>query len=266
MPSTWSGTGNTGLITFNALRDAVDTGVFAAKVAFSSIPSGNEIVTKAEAESYLWVNESASPWSGYASNRCPPKSSFQKGQWCTLIVISDSDILSSTGNTLYPENTVYVVYNLNGSDYTESFTVADTYQRCCLPAINVSAAKSVYYYAYDVIQYFTNSSINFYPSPLANCDTWGCVTGAYSTLYNSASCPCSSGTSTTIYVNITPTWTVGTRVADAGGQNVAAGYYTYAGKCYKVELKTYDYYVDKAGTPQYIGSYQTSEITQVTNC
>lgn len=268
MAATWAGTANNQLVSFDALRDAVDNGNLAAKVAFASIPSGTDMITKADAQSYVWVNEDASPWSGYTTNRCPIKSSFQRGQWCTIIVISASDLLSATGNTSFPDNTVYVSYNLNGSDYTESFTVAGNYQRCCLPSTNVAAANYIYYYANDVIQYFTISSILFYPNPLGNCDTVGCVTNSYSTQYDAFTCAgCTGGgTTTTVYANVAPSWVVGTRLSDVNNQNVTAGYYTYAGKCYRVQLVTYDLYVDKAGTPQYIGSYQSSVITQVTNC
>lgn len=266
MASTWAGTASNQLVSFDALRNAVSNGNLESKVALSSIPTGVDMVTVADVESYVWVNTKASPWSTYTSNRCPIKSSFALGQWCTIITISNSDILSAVGNTSYPDNTVYVVYNLNGSDYTESFTVAGNYQRCCLPAINVSSANYIYYYAYDVAQYFTVSTIGFYPSSLASCDTWGCTTGSYSTLYNASSCPCVSGTSTTIYVNTTPTWVVGTKISNSSGQNVATGYYTYAGKCYKVELQSFNLYANKAGTVQLIGTYQSSVVTQVTNC
>ncbi|NBW33808.1 MAG: hypothetical protein EBR30_01990 [Cytophagia bacterium] len=262
----WAGLASNQLVTFDNLRDGVNTGVLNSKVNLSSIPTGNKIVTRSEVESYVWVNTGASPWSGYTTNRCPPKSSFTEGQWCTIITISDSDIISAYGNTSYPDNTVYVTYNLNGSDYTESFTVAGNYQRCCLPAINTDAAYCVFYYQFDSPQYFTVSSIGFYPNPLGNCDTVGCVSGSYSVLYSSGSCPCSSGTSTTIYVTTTPTWTVGTKISNSSGQNVAAGYYTYAGKCYQVQLQSFDLYALKAGTLQIIGTYQSSVVTSVSNC
>jgi hypothetical protein len=268
MPSTWAGTASNGLVTFDALRDAVNTGVFESKVVYSSIPSGNKIVTKNDVETYLWIDASASPWSGYTSNRCPPKSSFVAGNVCILISISYSDILSSTGNTSYPDGTVYVTYSISGYDYTQSFTSAGNYQQCGLPATSVPSNQTIYYYAYDSINYFTSSSIGFYPYDKANCNTVGCVGTAYTVGYSSSNCAtaCSSGTPTTIYVTTTPTWAVGTRIASNsnGTGDVATGYYSYAGKCYYVNTVCQTFYPYGDGGKAV--TYCSSQVVSVSNC
>lgn len=261
MASTWAATASNQLITWDALRDAVSNDLLNSKVAYTSMPTGDNIVTKADVQQYIWINENASPWSTYTSTRCPVKFSFSRGQWCILIAISPSDLLVSTGNTSYPDNTVYFVYSVDGTNYTESFTIADTYTRCGLPAVDIPASNYSYYYANDVIQYFTVSTIHFYPSPLSSCGVDGCVTGDYTVLYNSSS-PCSGGTSTTIKVTTTPSWVIGTVITDTSGGNVAAGYYSYAGKSYNVQVVVYALY----GSKGFEGYYDSSVVTSVTDC
>lgn len=261
MASTWDTTASNQLISWDALKDAVVNNYLDAKVDYTTMPTGDNIVTKADVRQYIWINENASPWNTYTDTRCPVKFATQRGQWCILIAISQSDLISSTGNTSYPNNTVYFVYNVNGTDYTESFTVADNYTRCGLPAVDVPSNQYSYYYANDTIQYFTVSTIHFYPTPLSNCGVVGCVTGNYTVTYN-ASTPCAGGTTTTISVNTTPTWVVGTVVTDTAGGDVAAGYYTYAGVSYGVQVVTSALYTGKG----FMGYYTSSVITSVTNC
>lgn len=71
MPSTWAGTASNQLVTFNALKDAVDSGALSLK---STITSSNKIVTKADVETYIQMGTYNSTWSGYSSTRCPTKS------------------------------------------------------------------------------------------------------------------------------------------------------------------------------------------------
>lgn len=255
MPSTWGATASNGLITFNAMRDAVANNVFDSKVDLPSIPSGLEIVTKADANTYLWLDINSSPWSGYADNRCPPKSSFSVLNLCTIISISFSDILSATGNTIYPDNTVYVVT----SSGTESFTVAGEYQRCTRPS-TVGPEFSIYYYAFDSIQYNVISTIAFYPNTVS-CSVSGCISGSYSATYDAFTCPCTGGTPVTIYADSPPTWTVGTRLMNASRQNVADGRYVYAGKCYRVLPVTSTFWTNGK-----MFSNTVSQIVSVTNC
>lgn len=265
MPSTWGATASNGLVTFNALRDAVLNNVLDSKVSYNSIPSGNEAVTKADAESYVWLNNRNTTWNGYASNRCPPKSTFEVLNLCTIVSISGSDILSSTGNSSYPDNTVYV-RTANG---TTSYTVAGNYQICTRPTIDVPSSEYIYYYAYDNIQYFTVSTISFYPNTVS-CSTSNCVSTAYTTKYDAFTCAgCSGGgNNSDIYMESAPTWTIGTRVKDLNGADVPSGYYTYAGKCYRVQPVSVNYYIYKynPNVPWATYTVQESRITEVINC
>lgn len=261
----WAGITSSQLVTWDNLKDAVLNSVFESKVAYNSIPSGNEIVTKQNVEDYIYVNVGASPWSGYASNRCPPKSAFVVNNVCTDVSISFSDIISSTGNTSYPDGTVYVVT----ADGTFSYTSPGNYTLCTRPATSVPSSEYIYYYAYDSIQYFTVSTIGFYPSAIS-CSTSGCVPSSYSTLYDAFTCAgCTGGgSSVTLYSNSTPAWVVGTRVFDSSGNNVSAGRYTYGGKCYNVQIvnAVYNIYKYDPNTPWTTYTVPESQVVSVTNC
>jgi hypothetical protein len=259
MPSTWGDTASNGLVTWDALRDAVSNSIFESKVPLSSIPSGLEIVTKQNVQDYIYVNTAASPWSGYTSLRCPPKSSFVVNNICTMVSISYSDILSATNNTSYPNDTVYV----RTADGTTSYTVAGEYPLCTRPTPDYPPAEYIYYYANDTIQYFTVSTINFYPSSVS-CSTSGCTPSYYATLYDAFTCAgCSGGgTPVNLYSNSAPAWVVGTRVFDINGQNVADGRYTYGGKCYHVQNITQQAYI---GISKFVDRVQ-SIVVSVTDC
>lgn len=260
MPSTWSGTASNQLITFSAMKDAATTGEFDAKVDISTIPTGTEIVTKADIQTYLWVDGSASPWNGYTTNRCPPKSSLVQNQYCGVVTINFGDILSSTGNTSYPDGTVYVRTNSG----TISYTIAGNYDICDRPTTSFPSSEWTYYYAYDNIQY-GSSTVAFYPNGVS-CGTNGCVGTAYSVLYDAFACAgCTGGgSSTTIYVTSTPTWVPGTLVSSSSTSqvNVPPGRYVYAGKCYLVQNVTQDAFNGFGKFSQ----TTTSQVVSVTNC
>lgn len=261
MPSTWNGTGSTGLITFDAMKDAASTGVFDAKVALASFPTGNEIVTKADAQTYLWLDETSSPWSTYTDTRCPPKSAFAVLNLCTIIVISSADLLDATGNTSFPDNTVYV----RTSSGTTSYTVANTYQVCTRPTNDYPSTEYIYYYKNDVIQYFVNSTISFSPNTVS-CSTSNCTSSNYTVQFDAFACPCVGGTTTTISVQSTPSWYVQTIIKTTGGADVTVGRYVYAGKCYRVQSVTVNVYVYKLGNLQFVGTQTDTRVTEVTNC
>lgn len=258
MPSTWGATASNQLITWDALKNAAEIGIFETKVLPSSFPTGNEAVTKAEAQSYVWIDDSQSPWSGYASNRCPPKSAFAQTNYCTLITITQGDLDNAIGNTSYPDNTVYV----RTADSTISYTSANTYQICSRPNGDYPSNQYVYYYAYDTIQYGT--SIISFSTNAVSCSSQGCVRTNYAVKYDAFTCPCTGGTDVTIYVAGSPTWTVGTLVSGHPDYqlNVAEGRYVYAGKCYRVQSEYTITYVK--GQPFY--QQQDTRITSVTNC
>ena len=70
MATTWAGTASNQLVTFYALKDAVDSGALSLK---ATITGSNEIVTKADVETYIQMGTYNSTWSGYTSTRCPTK-------------------------------------------------------------------------------------------------------------------------------------------------------------------------------------------------
>jgi len=75
MPSTWAGTANNGLVTFKALNDAWGT-IF---VPVTSAPTGtDEIVTKADVETYIRIDTGNTIWTAISSNQCPTKEEIYK--------------------------------------------------------------------------------------------------------------------------------------------------------------------------------------------
>ena len=79
---------------------------------------------------------------------------------CAFIVIAQADLDDATGNTSYPDNTVYVHYfNESGSPVDESYTVAGDYWVCGSPP---NEGAYTFYYKNDVkVTTVSNSSINF---------------------------------------------------------------------------------------------------------
>jgi hypothetical protein len=70
MADTWSGTSNNQLVTFNAFLDAWGV-VLRPK---GSAPTGSkEIVTKADVESFVYIDTANSYWTALSSNQCPTK-------------------------------------------------------------------------------------------------------------------------------------------------------------------------------------------------
>lgn len=70
MADTWSGTTNNQLVTFNAFLDAWGN----ILIPKGSAPTGSkEIVTKADVESYVYIDTANSYWTALSSNQCPTK-------------------------------------------------------------------------------------------------------------------------------------------------------------------------------------------------
>jgi len=70
---------------------------------------------------------------------------------CTYydIIISSADLLDATGNSLYPDNTVYVSYvDCNGISFDKSYTIAGTYTNDI--CVTGSSIPSVFYYKNDL--------------------------------------------------------------------------------------------------------------------
>lgn len=83
----WASLANNQTISFNNLQNAVSTGVFIAK---TSIPASNEQITKLDADTYVYLNTSFSPYSSKSSNQLVVKSNLQSDSNGFVTFLSDS--------------------------------------------------------------------------------------------------------------------------------------------------------------------------------
>lgn len=88
----WAGLANNQTVSFNNLQDAVNNSVFVAK---TTIPSSNEQITKADANTYVYVDTTYSPYSAKSSNQLVVKSNLISGLYA--ITWSTTDNGSGTG-------------------------------------------------------------------------------------------------------------------------------------------------------------------------
>lgn len=117
MATTWAGTANNQLVTFNAFLDA--WGV--VLIPKGSAPTGsNEIVTKADVESFVYIDTANAYWTALSSNQCPTKEDiFQSAFYDALFYAN-----RLTGNAGYD---LTVVHKRSGSTIqTKTATVNDT--------------------------------------------------------------------------------------------------------------------------------------------
>lgn len=70
----WAGIASNQTVTFNNLKNAVDTGVFTAK---TTIPTTQECITKTDAYNYVNINTAYGPYAAKASNQLVTKSNLQ---------------------------------------------------------------------------------------------------------------------------------------------------------------------------------------------
>jgi hypothetical protein len=70
----WNDLANNQTISFTNLKDSVDTGVFAQK---TTVPVSNEQITKSEADTYVWIDNSFGPYASKTSNQLVVKSNLQ---------------------------------------------------------------------------------------------------------------------------------------------------------------------------------------------
>lgn len=89
----WAGLANNQTISFANLKDAVDTGVFLSKQTQST---SLEQITKADADTYAWINTLYPAYASKASNQLVVKTDLQKGCWCWIIQNDDSVTRDST--------------------------------------------------------------------------------------------------------------------------------------------------------------------------
>jgi hypothetical protein len=88
----WAGLANNQTISFNNLQDAVTTGVLSPK---TSIPVSNEQITKAETDTYVWIDTLFGPYASKASNQLVVKSNLSCG---TPVVNTTNLIWSGIAN------------------------------------------------------------------------------------------------------------------------------------------------------------------------
>lgn len=78
----WAGLVSNQTISFTNLKDAVDTGVFIAKITQTT---SNEQITKTDADNYVYINTSVSPYATKASNQLVVKSDLIPRCWCWIV-------------------------------------------------------------------------------------------------------------------------------------------------------------------------------------
>lgn len=97
----WAGLASNQCITYNNLKDAVDTGVF--EKAEAAVPPGSQIITRAVAEQYVVIN----PITSKASNQLPVKSDLTALTGVYKWNISDNgDISTEACNLFLDPNTI----------------------------------------------------------------------------------------------------------------------------------------------------------------
>lgn len=69
----WTGISSNQTVSFNNLQDAVTNGIFSQK---TTIPSSNEQITKTDADTYVYIDTSYSPYSSKSSNQLVVKSNL----------------------------------------------------------------------------------------------------------------------------------------------------------------------------------------------
>ena len=72
----WAGLANNQTVSFANLKNAVDTGVFLSKTTQST---SNEQITKADADTYVYIDTTYSPYSSKSSNQLVVKSNLRAG-------------------------------------------------------------------------------------------------------------------------------------------------------------------------------------------
>lgn len=87
----WASITNNQTVSFNNLQSAVNNGVFTQK---TSIPASNEQITKTDANTYVNINTSYSPYAAKASNQLVVKSDLQA-------------VITSYAHTIYYYSTCY---------------------------------------------------------------------------------------------------------------------------------------------------------------
>ncbi len=155
--------------------------------------------------------------------------------YCGVVGVEGGDITDSTGNTLYPDNTVYVNYKVDGIEYTQSFTVAGTEYIC---GFFTSDPYTSYYYKNDV-KTMGSTNLGFYDTA---CTVAGdcSITFLGNFKYSNISCEiaCTALTTVAIYTTCNPLALYCDVFSDSQGTLLGTGYYSDGTNCYQVSQYT----------------------------
>jgi len=145
--STWAGTGASETVSRNALSNAVATVVFYQKAAFTG---STRQVTKAEAAAWVYLDETASPFSGKASNQLVIKSNLVAKTPVYITIASSYD--GGTGLTieitvsaaLPASTTIYFEWCTDsGASGDVTFTLPSSFSGTTTATANLSATGAV---------------------------------------------------------------------------------------------------------------------------
>jgi len=88
----WAGLANNQTISFNNLQNAVSNNIFVAK---TTIPSSNEQITKADADTYVNINTSFASYAAKSSNQLVVKSNLD-ASIRTMGLSAERDVVGDT--------------------------------------------------------------------------------------------------------------------------------------------------------------------------
>jgi len=118
----WTSLANNQTVSFSNLLDAVQRGVFIVK---SSFFSSSKQITKSEADTYVYLNTSYSPFSSKASNQLVVKSDLQ-ASLNTIVLSAEVDTLEQTCTVspfATPKQTVTFSGNLGVGTQIDNVTI-----------------------------------------------------------------------------------------------------------------------------------------------
>lgn len=149
--STWAATANNETVSRNALADAVANTIFYQKAAFTG---STRQITKAEAAAWVYLDETASPFSGKASNQ----------------LVIKTDLVARTPIYIGITASFDGVFGLDIELYVSAALPADltvSFDWCT----NTSAEGNI---TFTVPSGFSGTT-----TALANCSSFGAFTGTY---------------------------------------------------------------------------------------
>ena len=203
----WAGLASNQTISFSNLLNATETGVLIQKAGFPNPFPYFEQITKAEADTYVYINTSYGPYAAKSSNQLVVKSDLQSGSDGSVSFLSDSTrtlfLQISSGGVRIDDSQLFIVSE-DCLSFTKNRAVAPiTTTGLVINIIFGSAAPSetydYYFYIYDnptrtnLIYSNTGSITN--PASTAqiiNLRPSGFTIGAglyYQLIANSTSCP-----------------------------------------------------------------------------